>query len=70
MKKKLKYHPCPSVDVGEEENCERQINEFGTYEVQKTSDTDNFFPAIAQGSPTGADFVISQEDPAYQKNHR
>lgn len=67
MKKKLKYHACPMTEVEETENCERQINEFGTYEVQKTQDTDNFFPAIAQGLAKGTDFKVGQKDKAYGK---
>ncbi len=29
-----------------------QINKYGTYEIQPTSDRADFFPAIAQGLPT------------------
>lgn len=29
-----------------------QITKFGTYEIQPTADTANWFPAIAQGLPT------------------
>ena len=28
-------------------------SEFGTYNIQPTADTDNAFPAIAQGLPRG-----------------
>ena len=31
-----------------------QASKFGTYEIQPTNDTDNFYPAISQG--------LSQED--------
>ena len=29
-----------------------QINKYGTYNIQPTADTDNEFPAIAQGLPS------------------
>ena len=29
------------------------VNQYGTYEIQRTADTGNFFPAIAQGLPKG-----------------
>lgn len=36
---------------GEPENAFEMVNKYGTYEIQPTSDTDNEFPAIAQGNP-------------------
>lgn len=39
--KKIKQDATPSaVDM---------INRYGTYEIQPTADTDNMYPAIAQG---------------------
>ena len=32
------------------ETCEEMLNTFGTYNIQPTANTDNEFPAIAQGS--------------------
>ena len=32
-------------------DCNDMVNTFGTYEIQRTNDTANFFPAIAQGMP-------------------
>ena len=32
------------------ETCEELLNTFGTYNIQPTANTDNEFPAIAQGS--------------------
>ena len=29
--------------------AEEQVNCYGTYEIQSTADTDNMYPAIAQG---------------------
>ncbi|MGN0173171.1 MAG: hypothetical protein ACI39F_01920 [Acutalibacteraceae bacterium] len=37
--------------LGEPENAFEMVNKYGTYEIQPTSDTDNEFPAIAQGNP-------------------
>ena len=31
------------------ETAEEQVNCFGTYEIQSTADSDDFYPAIAQG---------------------
>ena len=31
------------------ETCEEMINTYGTYEIQATANTENDFPAIAQG---------------------
>lgn len=35
---------------GDEPNSIQQVNRYGTYEIQPTADSHNFFPAIAQGS--------------------
>lgn len=43
---------------GNSESCFDQVNQYGTYEIQRTADTANFFPAIAQGLPKDADFAI------------
>ena len=39
-------------------DCFDQVNQYGTYEIQRTADTGNFFPAIAQGLPKGQKFKI------------
>lgn len=41
----------PSVNnvVGQPQNAIEQINKYGTYNIQPTSDSDNSFPKIAQG---------------------
>ena len=36
------------------ENVRELINMYGTYNIQRTADTENFFPAIAQGLPKDA----------------
>ena len=43
-------HPFP----GQPEDCFDLVNQYGTYNIQRTADTENFFPAIAQGLPKGA----------------
>ena len=54
------YDPTPNVHAfsGNTDDCFDQVNQYGTYEIQRTADTSNFFPAIAQGLPKDADFQI------------
>ena len=56
MKKeeKLPYVGDPTVQqiIGQPDSCWEMVNRWGTYEVQTTQDTDNPFPAIAQGYPS------------------
>lgn len=40
----VKYASCNP------ESCEEQINCYGTHNIQPTANTDNDFPAIAQGA--------------------
>ena len=46
--------PTPSATPlpGQPEDAFEQVNRFGTYNIQPTADTENLFPAIAQGLPT------------------
>lgn len=37
------------------------VNEYGTYEIQPTADTQNTFPAIAQGLPKDWNFDEAKE---------
>lgn len=41
----------PSADniTGNPDTCNEMITRYGTYEIQATADTENIFPAIAQG---------------------
>lgn len=32
-------------------DCDGMVNTFGTYNIQRTADTGNLFPAIGQGLP-------------------
>lgn len=54
--KGLKYHMTPSSTsyFGQPDDVDALLNQFGTYEVQRTADADNAFPMIAQGFPRGA----------------
>ena len=49
--KNFPYSPNPMVNhfPGNAEDCFDLVNQYGTYEIQRTADTGNFFPAIAQG---------------------
>ena len=48
--KNFPYSPTPMV------------NQYGTYEIQRTADTGNFFPAIAQGLPKDTHFKIGRTE--------
>ena len=60
MKPQFRYDDTPMTHhfPGNTESCFDQVNQYGTYEIQRTADTANFFPAIAQGLPKDADFAI------------
>ncbi len=49
--RKNKYKPDPSLENigGPSVSSFDQVNKYGTYNIQPTADTDNEFPAIAQG---------------------
>ena len=46
------------------------INRYGTYEVQRTSDTDNRYPLIAQGMPTQAKKSFRDSHPSRNSKKR
>ena len=52
IKKDVKIYPDISVDnhIRCPETAEEMVNSYGTYNIQPTADTDNDFPAIAQGA--------------------
>ena len=58
------YDPTPMVRhfPGAAADCFDQVNQYGTYEVQRTADTANFFPAIAQGLPQKQKFKIGRTE--------
>ena len=51
--KKSKFNPPVEISVNysvcNPDSCEEQVNVYGTYEIQPTANTENDFPAIAQG---------------------
>lgn len=60
LREKFPYYEAPMVNAfpGSPADCFDLVNQYGTYEIQRTADTANFFPAIAQGLPKDADFEI------------
>ena len=61
----MPYCETPSVEpfYGQPESCFDLVNMYGTYEIQRTQDTDNVFPTIAQGLPMSQkDMVITRDD--------
>ena len=53
------YDATPDVHQfrGVPESCFDLVNMYGTYNIQKTADTDNPYPAIAQGLPKVGHFA-------------
>lgn len=47
------YDATPDVHrfQGNADSCFDVVNQYGTYEVQRTNDTENMFPMIAQALP-------------------
>ena len=47
------YDVTPDVHhfPGNTDSCFDQVNQYGTYEIQRTADTENMFPMIMQGLP-------------------
>ncbi len=43
--------PSSESYLGQPKSPEEMINTYGTYEIQRTADTDNYYPMIAQGNP-------------------
>ena len=48
-KKKMKSDLSSAPIVSQPENVLEILNEYGTYVIQPTADSDNFYPTIAQG---------------------
>ena len=38
---------------GQPEACDELLHKYGTYEIQPTNDSENAFPKISQGLPSG-----------------
>jgi len=49
----IPYEAAPTVQpyFGQPESCFDLINQYGTYNVQRTNESENLFPLIAQGLP-------------------
>lgn len=49
----LPHDSTPDVHrfQGQPANCFDLVNQYGTYNIQPTSDTDNLFPLIGAGLP-------------------
>ena len=60
-RKKISERDCPTPSAasvtGEPEDVFDTVNKYGTYNIQKTADTDNAYPAIAQGMPKVGHFA-------------
>lgn len=56
---RLKYDIEPQLNdfPGIPDSCFDLINQYGTYEIQRTADTENRFPMIAQGLAKDADLL-------------
>ncbi|MBQ8605389.1 MAG: hypothetical protein IJ408_01510 [Clostridia bacterium] len=49
MKKKKKSTEVDTAVAGQPSDATEQVNKYGTYNIQPTNDSDNEYPAIAQG---------------------
>lgn len=46
---KNRLEECTMNIEGNPETVNEMLNKYGTYEIQPTADTENEFPAVAQG---------------------
>ena len=55
----FRFDPTPMNHEfpGQPDDCFDMVNQYGTYNIQKTADTDNLYPAIAQGIPKVGHFA-------------
>ena len=55
----FRFDPTPMNHAfpGQPDDCFDMVNQYGTYNIQKTADTDNAYPAIAQGMPKVGHFA-------------
>lgn len=54
MKNKNSYEPLEESTTYIPDSPEtdyEMLNKYGTYEIQPTAETENFFPTVAQGMP-------------------
>lgn len=48
-KKKIKSDLSSVPIISQPENVSEMLNKYGTYEIQPTAESENFYPTIAQG---------------------
>jgi len=61
----IPYDETPRVNpyFGQPEDCFDLINCYGTYNIQRTAESENEYPAIAQGLPRAEqDKVLTKEE--------
>ncbi len=53
MESRFPFDPTPGVHhfPGDADSCFDLINQYGTYNIQPTADSDHMFPMIAPGLP-------------------
>ena len=60
--------PMLKARFGQPDDCADLVNKYGTYNIQRTADTENFFPAIAQGLPKDA-HIPNRPETESKKQH-
>ena len=74
MPKNDKEKELPVLDISSEpfggmpETAFEMVNRYGTYEIQATADTENMYPAIAQGFNRGIE--TDRENPTAKRRIR
>ena len=58
------YHDAPMSEAyfGQPESCFDLVNQYGTYNIQPTTDSDNLYPLIGPGFPTAWHGVVPEAD--------
>ena len=72
MNKGMPYHPTPSSTpiFGQPADCYDMVNKYGTYNIQPTNESENEFPAIAQGLPDKEEHRYAKERKQWVKENR
>ena len=65
----MPYCENPSLESfdGEPQSCFDLVNMYGTYEIQRTMDTDNVFPRIAHGQAKKDPHAVITKDDLEQR---
>lgn len=53
--------PCTEVVCGDPDTATEMVNAYGTYEIQRTADTNHEYPTIAQGTWQGREKLLHPE---------